>query len=711
VPHRLAPLFEFSSIAVVGASDTNHTGLGPYKALQTLGFKGSYYPVNPRREEVHGLKAYPSVRDLPDTPEMVVIAVPRDAVPEAIDQCAARGVKAAVICSAGFVEQDAHGAELQAHVTETARKSGLLVIGPNCFGVASIVNRCSGISAGLEGVRPGNVGVISNSGGLMNEIMFYGTARGIGFSHLVSSGNEAGVTAADVIDYYVDDSKTDVVLGIIETVRNPELFVQACDRALRACKPIVLVKMGSSEKGARSTTTHTGALAGSDAVYSALFKQKGVVRVNDIDELIDMGALFSTSVDVLRKHRLERTGIIEISGGGKGLVSDTAAAAGVELPDLPEATVAKLRGALPENIYATNPIDTEGSWGDATKPQVYPLLLETFGSEPELEVIISRYTVPRTGGLGPLKDRLEEMETARRAHPDKLFAVLSRTSDQFAEDWAEAVREQRIPFLQGYGRGLRAVGRLAEYSRKVHGARARRELESGAWELGIADRSQPATGLVLGEIESKQLLAASGIPVVETLAAAVAEDAVRVAQRLGLPVALKVIAPELVHKSDQGGVKLGLAGVEAVRQAFAELRDAARSAGATFQGVAVQPMAKPGLEIVLGAHRDAQFGAVVLFGLGGVFVEVLHDVALRVAPLTAHDAAAMLDEIRGSALLDGVRGQPAVDRVAICQALVKLAELMLSRPDIASIDVNPAFAYPQGLLAVDARVELTGSRP
>ena len=701
MPHRLSALFDFSSLALVGASDTNNTGLSPFEALHQVGFKGRYYPVNPRRTEVHGQRAYPSVSSLPEAPEMVVIAIPRDGVADVIDECAERGVKAAVICSAGFLEQDARGAELQARITQRATESGLLVVGPNCFGVASIVNRCAAISVGLSGLEPGKVGVVSNSGGLLNEIMSYGAARGLGFSHLVSSGNEAGVTAADIIDYFVDDPNTEVVLGILETVRNPELFVASCTRALKACKPIVLVKMGSSEKGARSTTTHTGALAGSDAVYSALFQQKGVIRVSDIDELIDLGALFATSIHRLPRRRLERSAIIEISGGGKGLVSDTAAAAGVELPDLSEEATARLKQALPHDIYTTNPIDTGGWWGDPTKPHVFPLLLKTFASEPEFDVIISRFTIPRAGALGPLGARLAEMEAAMEAHPDRLFVVLSRTSDQFSEAWLTAVRDHQIAFLQGYGRGLRAVSRLAEYSRAFHGVPAKAPSRASA----RADDRDNAHR-VLNEIESKQVLEAAGVPVIETLAATGVEEAVRCADRLGYPVALKIVAPEIIHKSDSGGVQLGLADAQAVRTAVASLQAAALSAGATFRGVTVQPMANPGLEIVLGAHRDSQFGPVILFGLGGVFVEVLHDVALRVAPVSLDDASAMLAAIRGHAVLDSARGRPAVDRPAICDALCKLSTLMLSRPDIRSLDVNPALAYPHGLLAVDARVVL-----
>lgn len=693
--HRLSSLFDFSSIAVVGASDTNHTGLGTYRALQTLGFEGRYYPINPRRAEVHGLKAYADLASLPEVPEMVVIAIPREGVPDVVEAAAERGVKAVVILSAGFLELDELGAELQSRISATARASGLLVNGPNCLGLASVVRRTAACSMSVQGLRPGNVGVISNSGGLMNEVMSCGGGRGIGFTHLVSSGNEAGVTSADVIDFFVEDPDTHVILGILETARDSELFVRAAERALAARKPVVVLKMGSSEKAARSTLTHTGAMAGSDAVYSALFRQKGIIRVNDIDELVEMGALFSASIGVLRGHRLERTAIIEISGGGKGLVSDTAAAAGVELPDLPKDMVESLRERLPDFIEPSNPMDTGGSWGEPVKAQVYPIVLEAFASQPDVDIVLSRYTVPRTGEMGPLNQRLDEMEAARTAHPDRLFGILSRTSDQFCDEWAEVIRERHIPFVQGYGRGLRAIARLAEYSRAVHGQPAHARVAPHV-PAGAASAAR-----VLGEIESKGILRAAGLPVVPTAAATTLEDAVRLAGEAGYPVALKVIASGISHKSDAGGVKLGLTDAAAVREAFAALQQLPG-----FEGSAVQPMAASGIEVVLGAHRDAQFGPVILFGLGGVFVEVLHDVAMRVAPLSQEDAAAMLGEINGRALLDGLRGQRPVDREAIVDALLALSGLMLSRSDIASIDVNPAFAYADGLLAVDARVEL-----
>ncbi len=704
----LRSLFEFSSIAVIGASESSGHGSGPWEALREVGFEGRYFPINPRREQVHGFKAYPAVTDVPEEVQAAVIAVPRDAVLPALQGCADKGVRAVTIVSSGFAEADDTGRALQAQISKLARERNIVVVGPNCFGAASLVERTAAFGgAGLGGARPGNVAVISNSGGLLNEVVSYGSARGIGFAHLIASGNEAGISSADALDYFAGDPATEVVLGIVEAVRDPVLFVAAAERAAAARKPIVLLKLGVSEKGARSALTHTGALAGSEAVYDALFRQKGIIRVRDIDELVEMGALLSGAVKVLRQRQLERVAIIEISGGGTELLCDTATAAGVPLPE-PSAHTARAldESGLEEHMTPGNPLDTAGSWGQPKMAELFPLALRSFATQDDVDVVVARYTIPRSGSLGSLTPRTEELLAARAAHPDRLFAVLSRTSDQFNEEWGQVLRDTSLTFLQGYGRGMWALGRLGWYSRWLASHVILRPLAEGpsadAPERSFASlrMTLPAAGGTLNEVHAKDLLREAGLPVVPTTWAHKLDEAMKAAAGFGYPVAAKVISPEIVHKSDAGGVKLGLATLEALAEAFNELQ---RLAG--FEGAAIQPMAKPGIaELALGAHRDPVFGPVVLFGLGGIFVETLKDVALRVAPLAEIDADEMLDEIRAAPLLQGARGQVPADRQAIVHALQTLAELMLAEPRISSIDCNPAFAYADGLLIVDARI-------
>ncbi|MDE3192601.1 MAG: acetate--CoA ligase family protein [Chloroflexota bacterium] len=701
--HRLAPLFSARSIAVVGASEQGY-GAGPGNALRAIGYDGRWYPVNPKRLEVQGVRCYPDVADIPERIDLAVIVVGRDRVPATLAACAERGARAAVVVSAGFAESGERGAQLQRELSRVARDRGVLVVGPNCFGVASLVTRSAGFTGhGLGSARRGSVAVLSNSGGLLNEVISYGNARGIAFSHLASTGNEAGVTGADVLDFYVDDPATEVVLAILETVRDPRLFVEVADRARTAGKPIVVLKIGSSEKAARAALTHTGALAGSDAVYSALFRQKGILRVRDLDELVEVGALLSGASPVLRRRRLERAAIVEISGGGKGLACDAAAAAGLELPDLSPAVASALDGFVAPGARIENPLDTGLTWGGADMERLYPRALDALASEDAIDVVVSRFTIPADGPLGPIRARVDEMIAAREAHPDRLFVVLSRTCDRFSDEWRRVLADDRVLFVQGYGRGLASLGALARYSRHL-----RRGAEpAGVASVGIArEVVVPDRSGALDEIASKDLLRGAGLPVLPTALAVSADDAVRLARGYGHPVALKVVSPEIVHKSDSGGVLLGLGDDDAVREGFDRLRDVARGAGAPFTGVAVQPMATPGLELVIGAHRDEQFGPVVLFGLGGVFVETLRDVALRVAPVDDVDAREMLDEIAGSALLRGARGRPAVDRGALADALCRLGALMIAVPRIASVDLNPVIARADGVVAVDARVLL-----
>jgi acetate---CoA ligase (ADP-forming) len=701
--HRIEPLFKFASVAMVGASDRPGMGSTVYKALQTLGYEGTYYPINPRREEVHGLRAYPDPASLPTPIEAAVVAIPREGVLDAVRGCAERGARAVAVPGNGFAEFDEAGRALQTELEALVRERGLLLVGPNCFGAASLTHRCALFaSSALGGVRAGNVAVISHSGGILNEVISYGAARGLGFSHVASTGNEAGVTAADLLDFFVDDPSTEVVLAVLETVRNPALFLEVADRAVAARKPLVILKLGSSVKGARSAFTHTAALSGGEAIYDAVFRQKGITRVHDLDDLIEMGVLFAGALPALRRRRLARAAAMDCSGGGKELTCDLAEANGVELPDPSEAAAAMIRPHLPEEVQVSNPLDSTGHWGSPFQSSLYPATLRAFAREPEIDVIISRYTIPRSGGLGALRERLDELAAARAEYPEPLYLVLARSSDQVSEEWARVVRDEGILFLHGMGKGMRALGRMVAYSRFLHAR------DGAAPARGAPVRVElPAGRTALNEVEAKDVLRAAGLPVVATTWARTADEAVAQAEALGYPVAAKVIAPQILHKSDVGGVRLGLGDAAAVHRAFGELEAVTAGVpGAEFAGVAVQPMAAPGLELVLGAHRDPQFGPVVLFGLGGVFVEVLRDVALRVAPLGERNAYAMLDEIRGRALLDGARGQPPANRAAIVAALLRLSDLMVSQPRIASVDLNPALSSPEGLLAVDARVVL-----
>lgn len=697
---NLSPLFSFGSMAFVGASDSNHFGRGAFLAKSDIGFSGAYYPVNPKRPEVHGTQAYPSVADIPGTVDAAVIAVSREHVIPAVRQAADKGVKALVVLSGNFAEGDAEGQRLQDELRDLVRRKNILLVGPNCMGAFSVANGCALYQGrGLDVALKGNISVVAQSGGLMNEFLHLASSRSLGFAHMVSCGNEADVTAAEYLDYYVSDAATDVIVAIIETVREPDLFLSALDRAAAAGKPVIVLKLGASEKGAQSALTHTGALAGNDAVWDALLVQKAATRAHDIDELVDLCALFSRIGKRLAQRPLERAGVIEISGGSCELVCDLAEKAGVELPEPNAESVAAIAPTTQDFLSVHNPVDTGFLWINPAMGTVYPAALKAFGSQDDMDIVVSRYIVPPDTPLGALNDRLDELEMARAAHPDRLFVVASPTSNQFHPEWRAALAERSIAFVPGFGRAFRALGKLAAYSRRIRAWSAPPALQR------VASVGESVQTTILNEVEAKQLLAVSGLPVIDTRLAATAAEALEAARQIGFPVAAKVMSPQMTHKSDVGGVRLNIADEHALTNAYEDfVRLVENTPGAVFEGVSVQAMAKPGVELVLGAHRDEQFGPVILFGLGGIFVEVLKDTVLRVAPLTRADAEEMVEGIRAAALLNGARGKPPLDKAAIVDALLALSSLMTQRGDIDSVDVNPAFAYPDGLAVADARI-------
>jgi len=703
----LSPLFNFSSMAFVGASDGSHFGLGAFRAKSDIGFEGAYYPINPKREIVHGTKAYPSIADIPGTVDGVVIAVAREHVVPAFRQAIDKGAKAVVVLSGNFGEGDENGRALQEQLAGMARANDVILVGPNCMGAASVRNgRALYQGRGMGAARKGGISVVSNSGGLMNEFLLYGNARALGFAHLVSSGNEADVSCSQLIDYYVDDPDTRVIVAILETVREPGLFVSSLERAARAGKPVIVLKLGTSERGAISAITHTGALAGDNRVWEALLDQKAAIRARDIDELVDLTAIFSGIGTILETRPLERAGVVEISGGSCELVCDLAEVAGVDLPAPSGATAAAIRPLVQEFLTVANPIDIGLLWTNPAMAQVYPPVLDAFAGQDDIDIVVSRFIVPLDDEMGALHDRVAELEEARRAHPDRLFIVVSPTSNGYRDEWREVLSRTGVPFVPGFGRAFSAIGKLARYSRAIRAIRAR--APAGVAPDSGGHSAAEGTLAVLNEVDAKNLLAAHGLPVIETRMADSAAAAAGLGAGIGFPVAAKLMSPQMTHKSDAGGVRLNLADPEALRAAYEDFAAiVANVPGAHFDGVSVQAMAPPdGIELMLGAHRDPQFGPVILFGLGGIFVEVLKDTVLRVVPLAEADAEAMVDNIRAAEMLRGARGKAGVDRAAIVDALLALSSLMLSRPDIDSIDINPAFAYPTGLWIADARIVL-----
>jgi acetate---CoA ligase (ADP-forming) len=632
--------------------------------------------------------------------------VARQYVVPAFKEAVAQGARAVVVLSGNFAESDAEGRHQQQQLRDLAREHDVILIGPNCMGAASIRHRCALYQGrGLSEAISGGISVVSQSGGLMNEVLHYGNARGLGFCHLVSSGNEADVSCAAIIDFYVQDRDTKVIAVIVETIREPEQFLTALDRAAEAFKPVIVFKLGSSTKGAVSALTHTGALAGNDAVWNALLDQKATIRARDIDELVDIAAVFSHIGSMIRQRPLERAGVLEISGGSCELICDLAEDIGLELPDPSPQAVTAIKSHLQDFMGVSNPLDTGILWTNPAMGNIYPAALDAFASQPNVDIIASRFIIPTDTGLGGLNDRLAELDAARRAHPDRLFVVLSPTSSHYHAEWKAAVIRYGLPFVPGFARAISTLGKLAKYSRLIR-----------AWERpppAVVRRPMASISVshhLLNEVASKDLIRKAGLQTVPTYLATTALEATDIAERLGYPVAAKLMSPQITHKSDVDGVRLNIRHAADLVATFEHFKRVVASiGGANFEGMSVQSMAPEGLELVLGAHRDAQFGPVVMFGLGGVFVEMLADTVLKVVPLSVNDARSMLDGIRATKMLNGVRGRPPVDRNAIVEAIMNLSRLMAERSDIESVDINPAFASTEGLVVADSRVLLSRS--
>lgn len=702
----VSPLFLSRSVAIVGLSPRAHYAVSILKGLQTLGFDGKLVGIHPKETSVLGVPCYPDLASVPFPVDMAVLVVNRDRVVPILDECGRAGVSAATVISSGFSESGPQGRAIEADLVRAADRNGVVLCGPNCLGFVAVHQRLSTYAHPALSLTPGNVAVISHSGGLLNEVLDYGRYRGVKYSYLISAGNEAQVGLADYLNYFVDDPHTEAIGCIVEGVRRGAAFKQALDRALAAHKPVVLIKIGQSELAQQSALTHTGAMAGSAAVFSALARQFGVTQVPDVNQLVEDLLVFS------RGRRLFAAGgsprgmaALEISGGGKGLICDLSDRYGIPLPEVEPEIRAELDQLMPEGASAANPLDLVLPWNAPGSLELHRDCLDLLGRSQALDVVLSRVTVPAGGSSGSALEHRAEMVAAQAHHPDKLFVLLGRTSAAMPEDWREVLAEPTVPYLQGYRRGLAAIGALMGYRRALARRENDRE-ELGAPPIWDAARRESS---VLDEVESKAVLSGAGIAVNATRFVQTAAQAVTAADALGYPVVLKGISPAALHKSDFGLVALKLADERAVKTAadtiLARLSELAVTEGGRV-GLSVQTMVPEGVEIILGGYRDPLYGPVLLCGLGGIWAEVIEDRCLGLAPLTMADALDMIHQTRIGRLTGGFRGMPPFDPRGPARVLVRLGQLMQAYPDIAELDCNPTFCLGETATVADARIIL-----
>jgi len=717
VPQTLEPLFRPRSIAVVGASRRRDSiGGAVLRNLLEQEFQGPVYPVHRDAAYVQSVAAYATVEQIPGPVDLAIIVVPAAGVLETVEACGKKGVRALVVISAGFKEVGPEGRERERILVETVRRYGMRLIGPNCLG---ILNTDPGVrmNATFAPLQPpaGRVAFSSQSGALGLAILDYARELNLGISQFVSVGNKADVSGNDLIEFWAQDDGTDVILLYLESFGNPSKFVQLARRVSRE-KPIVAVKSGRTVSGALAASSHTGALAGSDAAVDALFHQSGVIRTDTIEELFDTALLLAYQP----VPRGKRVAILTNAGGPGIMAADACESAGLELPALSAKTTKALRGFLPAEASVRNPVDMIAS----ARAESYEKALALLVADENVDAVIVIFVPPLVTGA---PDVARAILAGGKGSKKPILSCFMGSHG--VPESLKSLNEGHIPSYSFPEAAARTLARVADYGRwravepggtpklkNVNAAAARAVIErflAASPVPGKAAGAGAGADASAGWLPPDQLLPLLGAYGIRTPAlrpAANRGEAAAAAKQIGFPVAMKIKSPDVVHKTDVGGVKLNLHTEEEAAKAFDEIRVALaqKKPDARFEGVTVEPMVSGGIETIVGMSRDPLFGPVVLFGLGGVAVELLRDVAVRVAPITDRDAEEMLGEIRGAPLLDGYRGAPAVDKASLLDLLHRVSRLAVDHPEILELDLNPVVAFPGGkpALVLDARVRV-----
>lgn len=703
---RLHTLFEPRSIALVGASDKSTWSLMIHVGLTQGGFDGKVYYINPRNPTVHGQPAVARLVDIGEPVDLCYIMVGTDAVLPVIQDMIAAGIHNAVVLTGGFAEQDEHGRELQEEITQLAAEHDLAIIGPNCMGYINIARHTEAMATLPE--RPllsGPVALISQSGALGGMMLNYAHTQNVGLSMLISTGNEATISVTDALQYAVEDEATKVIAIFMETIREPERFVQVARQAFERGKPIVALKAGRSEVTARVALTHTGALTGDDRIIDALFRQLDIVRVNSTEELVLTANAFAKAGQLPGR----RLGIVAISGGACDLAADLAEDVDIILPIFTEQTKSDLRALLPVLGPANNPLDVTGA--AMNNQDLMGNLLGVVTHDPQLDAVLclmelladetpqSRFMMNILAGIGQALDR----------SPIPAF-LLQMSSNDVRRAGRNFLESNGIPFLSG---GLRilipAIGKLMDWTEQYRAAQAL-EHETPVEDVSAIRLETAAVGS-WSEYQARAFLEQHGVPVIPAALVTSVDQAAGAAQAMGWPIALKIASPDIIHKSDIGGVKLGLQTEEEVGSAFTQVMSSARAVtpAPRIEGVLVSPMRSSGVELLVGVTHDASWGQVLAVGMGGIWVEVLKDTSLRVLPVTREDVRMMLSELQGAKLLQGARGSKPADMEALVEVIYRVAELAQSlKADLEALEINPLRVDGSQIEALDAVITWRG---
>jgi acetyltransferase len=719
--HSLEPILRPKSIAVIGASRQQHTiGWQILDNLLRQGFQGPVYPVNPKASAIHSIPAYPSVADIPGSVDLAIIVVPKEFVTAVTRECVAVGVKGLVVISAGFKEVGGEGVERERELVEVVREAGLRMVGPNCLGVINN-DPAYAMNATFAPAHPpfGPVGFVSQSGAMGASILDYAESLGIGISMFVSSGNKADVSGNDLLEYWETDDNTQVILMYLESFGNPATFVEVGRRITRH-KPLCIVKSGRTGAGQRAAASHTGALAGTELATDALMAQAGAIRAHSVNHLFDLAMAFANQP----LPAGNRVAIVTNAGGPGIIAADACEAAGLHVVPLGRTTEDKLRTRLPEEASVKNPVDLIAS----ATPDNYEFALNCVFDDPDVDAAIAAFVPP----LGiQTKDVAAAIVRVNERHPDKPLLAVLMGRQGLPAGLAE-LHEARIPayiFPESAARALAAMWDFRQTSERPAGKPATFDTDDEAVSR-ILTTTLEAGQRKLSEPDALRVLEAYGIPtlpwrfVAADGTGSLATRAAEAAGDLGLPVALKVVSRHIVHKTELGGVALGLESKAQVERAVLDMVKRLQSAPAqtgaadaggeaprtggvpVIDGVLIQEMSAGGTETIVGLTRVERIGALVMFGLGGIYVEVMKDVVLRLAPLLDTDADAMIREVKMFRLLEGTRGEQPRDLAALAETILRISQLAERHPRIAEMDINPLIARPKGVVAIDARIQL-----
>jgi len=687
------------SIAVIGASrQPNTIGWQILDNLLKFGFNGPLYPVNPKAGTVHSIRAYPTVAAIPDHVDLAIVVVPKQLVLGVAEECGTKGVKGLVVITAGFAEVGGDGVAREAQLLEIVKRHGMRMVGPNCMGVVNSSPAYT-MNASFAPTMPpyGPVGFISQSGAMGLSILDYAEELGIGIHQFVSVGNKADVSGNDLLLYWADDPEIRVILMYLESFGNPRRFFSIA-RELTKKKPIFVVKAGRTAAGARAASSHTAALAGTDLAADALMEQCGVMRAQTVEELFDYAMAFPR----LPLPKGNRVAIVSNAGGPAIILADACESLGLSVSELSAGTQAAIRRRVPEEAAVRNPVDLIAS----ATAETYGGVLELVIRDPNVDAVIVSVVPPPLGSKAKdVAEAIVQVAASRRDIP--VMAVLMGRQGIPA-----GMRELLAAGMPGYifpesaARALAMMNRYRQWLERPEGTEHRFPSD-GAKVARILERAVAEGREKLSDTEAMEVLGAYGIPTVPWRCARTADEAVAAACAIGMPVVLKAISAQIVHKSDVGGVVLGLSSEKEVREGYARMLQRVRErAGVAPDAVFVQAMIAGGRETIVGSTRDPKAGPLLMFGLGGVAVEVLRDVVFRVHPVTDVDAREMVRGIRGYGFLEGVRGEPAVDLVALQETIQRVSQLVGEHEAILEMDINPLVAFPDRVLALDARFRI-----